>query len=83
MRFAVVVLATQVLLVGVTLAWCVHMALILRHGAVYLVEPNLLVLYAELATTALVAIFATAVFLLQWKRMGERRRNDEEGNTHS
>lgn len=73
-RFALLVLAAQVLLIGMTLAWCVHIALILKYGSVHFVEPNPLILYAELITTVLVIVFAATVFALQWKRLGERRR---------
>ena len=78
MGFAVVLLASQVLLISVTVAWSVHMALILKYGSVHFVERNSLILYAELIVTVLVILFAAIVFALQWKRLGERRRSDDK-----
>jgi len=77
-RFSMAVLAAQLLLIGTAIAWCVHMALIAKCGAVFFVEPNPVILYAELAATVLIILFAATVFGLQWKRLRERRRSDDD-----
>ena len=75
-RFSMSVLVAQLLLLAAGVAWCFHMALILKYGEVYFVEPNTLILYAEIIGTALIVVYAATVFALQWKRLGERRRGD-------
>ena len=82
-RFAIAVLAAQLLLIATAIAWCVHMVLIAKYGEVYFVEANTIILYGEIAATALITLFAIIVFALQWKRLGEKRRTDDRGsNTH-
>lgn len=76
-RFAAAVLAAQLLLIATAISWCIHMALIIKHGEVCFVEPNRGILYAELTATALIILFAATVFTLQWKRLRERRRSDD------
>ena len=80
-RFAIVVLASQLLLIAMGIAWVVHMLLITKHGAVYFIEANPIVLYGEITATVLITLFAATVFALQCKRLGERRRgeNDKKG----
>ena len=75
-RFAIAVLAAQLLLVANSIAWCVHMVIIAKYGEVYFVESNTTILYVEIAATALITLFAIIVFALQWKRLGEKRRTD-------
>lgn len=75
-RFSMSVLVAQLLLLAAGVAWCFHMALILKYGEVYFVEPNTLILYAEIVGTAIIIVYAATVFALQWKRLGERRRSD-------
>ncbi len=75
-RFSMSVLVAQLLLLGAGIGWCFHMAMILKYGEVYFVEPNSLILYAEIVATALIVVYAAIVFALQWKRLGERRRSD-------
>ena len=75
-RFAIAVLAAQLLLIATAIAWCVHMVLIAKYGEVYFVEANPLILYGEIVATALITLFAIIVFTLQWKRLGEKRRDD-------
>jgi hypothetical protein len=72
------VLAAQLLLIGAAVAWCVHMALIQIHGEVRFVEPNTAILWAEIIGTAVIIIYSATVFILQWKRLGERRMSDRE-----
>ena len=76
--FAIVVLASQLLLIATAVTWCVHMILIARHGKIYFVETNPVVLYGEIAATVLISLFAAAVFVLQCRRLGEKRRSDDK-----
>lgn len=76
-KFAMAVLAAQVLLIATSIAWCVHMILIAKYGELRFVEANPRILYGEIGATALITLFAATVFILQWKRLGEKRRADD------
>jgi len=76
-KFATAVLAAQVLLIATSIAWCVHMILIAKYGELRFVEANPVILYGEIGATALITLFAATVFILQWKRLGEKRRADD------
>ena len=76
--FAIVVLVSQLLLIAMTIAWTIHMALIAKTGEIYFIEENPIILYGEIAATVLITLFAIIVFVLQCKRLGERRRGDDE-----
>ena len=78
---AIAVLAAQLLLIATAIAWCVHMVLIAKYGEIRFLEANPVILYGEIAVTALIAIFAATVFILQWKRLGEKRRTDNMGQS--
>lgn len=77
-RFAMLVLAAQLLLIAMAIAWTVHMVLIARYGEIYFVETNPIVLYGEIVATVLITLFAVIVFALQCKRLGERRRDGDK-----
>ena len=70
------VLVAQLLLIATAIAWCVHMVLIAKYGELRFVEANPIILYGEIVATALITLFATTVFILQWKRLGEKRADD-------
>jgi len=76
--FAIVVLVSQLLLIAMAIGWTIHMALIAKTGEIYFVEENPIILYGEIAATVLITLFAIIVFVLQCKRLGERRRGDDE-----
>ncbi len=76
LRFAVVVLISQLLMIALALSWAIHMALIAANGSVYFVESNPLVLWLEIALTVGICIFGAAVFVMQLRRLGERRTSD-------
>jgi len=78
-KFTIAVLAAQLLLIATAIAWCVQMVLIAKYGELRFVEANPIVLYGEIVATALITLFATTVFILQWKRLGEKRRTDDMG----
>lgn len=75
--FAIIVLASQLLLIGLAVGWCVNLVLIAKHGEVYFVEPKPLILYAEMAATVFIILFGIAVFAFQCKKLTERRRYDD------
>ena len=78
MRFAIVVLVSQLLLIAMAIAWVVHMVIIAVNGAAYFVETNPIILWGEIAATVLITLFAVGVFAIQISRLGERRRNEDK-----
>ncbi len=78
MRFAIVVLVSQLLLIAMAIAWVVHMVIIAVHDSAYFVETNPIILWGEIAATVLITLFAVGVFAIQLSRLGERRRNEDE-----
>jgi uncharacterized BrkB/YihY/UPF0761 family membrane protein len=76
-RFALIVLVSQLLLIALALAWAVHMVIIAVRGSVYFVEDNLFILWLEISVTILICIFGVVVFIMQLHRLNERRRSDE------
>ena len=77
LKFAIVVIISQLLLVALGIAWVVHMVLIWKNGAVHFIEENPVILLAEIVVTTLITLFAVAVLAIQIHRLGERRSNDE------
>jgi membrane protein implicated in regulation of membrane protease activity len=76
MGFAMLVLVAQLLLIGMTIAWLIHMILIAKYGAVYFVEENPLILYVEIGASIVIVLFAIVVFVIQCKRLGETRQGE-------
>jgi membrane protein implicated in regulation of membrane protease activity len=76
LKFAILVLVSQLLLIGLAVAWVIHMILIAVNGAVYFVEAAPLVLWAEILATAMISLFAVVVFIVQVRRLSERRKTD-------
>jgi hypothetical protein len=77
LKFTILVLISQLLLIALAIAWVIHMVLIAKDGAVYFVEGNSTILWAEIGITTLITLFATAVFSIEVYRLGERRKGDE------
>ncbi len=78
MRFAIVILVSQLLLIALAIAWVVHMVIIAVNGSAYFVETNPVILWGEIAATVLITLFATGVFAIQIRRLGEKRRGDDK-----
>jgi len=76
LRFATVVVISQILLIALAISWVIHMVTIALYGAAYFIENNRLILYAEIIAPVLITIFAIFVLVIQIQRLGERRRND-------
>ena len=77
MRFAIVILVSQLLLIAMAIAWVVHMVIIAVNGSAYFVETNPIILWGEIAATVLITLFAVGVFAIQISRLGERRRGED------
>jgi hypothetical protein len=75
-RFALVVLVSQLLLIALAASWAVHMIIIAEKGSVYFVEGNLAMLWTEIALTVVICIFGATVFIMQLRRLSERRGED-------
>jgi hypothetical protein len=76
LRFAVLVLITQMLLIALAISWLVHMLTIAVQGSAYFVENNHFILYAEITASVLITVFAICILALQIRRLGERRDID-------
>jgi membrane protein YdbS with pleckstrin-like domain len=75
-RFALIVLASQLLLIALAFVMLIEMILIATNGLVQFVENNPLILGAEIILTVLITIFGIFVFIIQLKRLGEKRNSD-------
>jgi hypothetical protein len=78
LTFTLVILASQILLVALSLTFFAQMIVIMRQGSTNFVERNWTVLIIEIVLSALITVFALVVFALQIKRLGERRKGDPE-----
>lgn len=76
LEFAVVVLVSQLLLIALAVAWLVHMVIIAANGSIYFVEKNPLILWGEITAVATIILLALTCFILQLRRLGEKRRDD-------
>lgn len=76
LRFAVLVLVSQILLIALAVSWLIHMVIIAAEGAIYFVENNPLILWGEITVSVLITGFATYVLFVQIGKLGERRGTD-------
>jgi hypothetical protein len=77
LRFAVLVVISQLLLISLAIAWLVHMIIIAVNGSIYLVERNPFIMWIEITAIILIILFATGIFITQLRRLEERRRDDD------
>jgi hypothetical protein len=75
-RFAIIVLASQLLLVALAVVMLIQMLFIASNGLVRFVEDNDTILFIEILLTIIIASFGTTVFFIQLRRLGERRSLD-------
>ena len=68
------VMASQILLIGLALAWGIHTALLISHGSVRFVEPNQLILWYEIVSTAAIALYGMTMLIVYL--FAFRRRTD-------
>jgi hypothetical protein len=74
--FALVIIASQLLLIALSITLLIELSIIMKAGSVNFIERNHIILITEIALAALISIFAMVVFALQIKRLGERRKTD-------
>jgi ABC-type nickel/cobalt efflux system permease component RcnA len=80
LRFSLLIVVSQILLVALAISWLVHMVIIAIRGSAYFVENNPFVLWAEIIITILITLFAIYILVLQIQRLGERRGADRNSN---
>jgi membrane protein implicated in regulation of membrane protease activity len=78
LRFSLLVVISQILLVALAISWLVHMGIIAIAGSAYFVENNPLILWAEISVSVIITLFAIYVLIGQVRRLGERRGSDGE-----
>ena len=78
LKFTLLVIVSQILLVALAIAWLIHMFLIALHGSLYFIENNPYILWAEISAALLITTFAITVLIMQLKRLGERRGGDNK-----
>jgi hypothetical protein len=84
LRFAVLVVISQLLLIALAIAWLIFMIIIAVNGSVYFVERNPFIRWLEVTAAVLIILFAAGVFIAQVRRLGERRRDDDRrGGGHN
>ena len=76
LRFTILVLVTQMLLIALAISWLIHMVTIAVAGSAYFVENNPFILWGEIAISVLITIFAICILAMQISRLGERRGTD-------
>jgi hypothetical protein len=79
-RFAIIVLASQLLLIALAVVMLVQMILIAVHGLVQFVENNQVILIIEIVLTSLITFFGIFVSIVQLRRLGENRSSDSREN---
>jgi ABC-type nickel/cobalt efflux system permease component RcnA len=78
LRFSLLVVVSQILLVALAISWLVHMGIIAVAGSAYFVENNPFILWTEITVSVLITLFAIYVLVGQMRRLGERRGADRE-----
>ena len=76
LRFAVLVLITQMLLIALAISWLIHMITIAVSGSVYFVENNTFILWGEISISVIITLFAICILIMQIRKLGERRETD-------
>jgi ABC-type nickel/cobalt efflux system permease component RcnA len=76
LKSTLAVLAAQMLLIALAIAWLIQMILIAVNGAVYVIEANSAILWGEIVASLLITLFAIYVLIRQIQRLDERRRED-------
>ena len=65
LKSVISILASQILLIALSVAWCIHTLLIAKHGAIYFVESNHVILWGEIIAVAMIVVFGISVFTIQ------------------
>jgi hypothetical protein len=77
-RFAIMILASQLLLMALAIVMLIQMLLIAFYGLVQFVEGNQVLLIVEIFLTILITSFGLTIFIVQLRRLGERRNSDQQ-----
>jgi membrane protein implicated in regulation of membrane protease activity len=80
LRFSLLILVSQILLIALAITWLVHMVIIAISGSAYFVENNPLILWAEITISVFITLFAIYLLIIQIQRLGERRGADRNRN---
>jgi len=80
LRFSLIIVISQVLLIALAISWLVHMSIIAASGSVYFVENNAYILWTEIAITILITLFGISILIMQLRRLGERRSGERAGD---
>ena len=76
LKFTILVIMSQMLLVALAITWLIQMFLIALNGSLYFIENNPYILWAEISASLLITIFAITVLTMQLRRLSERRRDE-------
>jgi hypothetical protein len=76
-RFAIMVIASQLLLMALAIVMLIQMLLIAFYGFVQFVEGNQALLIFEIILVILITSFGISVFIVQLRRLRERRNSDQ------
>jgi len=79
-RFALIILVSQILLIALAVVMLIQMILISLNGVIQFAENNKTILIIEIILTALITFFGIFVFLIQLRRLGENRSSDRRNN---
>ena len=70
LRLSLSVLVSQILIIGLAIAWLLHAVIVKINGAVYFVEPNQAILYLEIFMTTAIALYGISLLFLQIREAG-------------
>ena len=70
LKLSISVLASQILTIGLAIAWFVHAVIVKVNGAIYFVEANQAILYLEIFMTTAIASYGIVFLFLQMKWCG-------------
>jgi hypothetical protein len=76
LRFSLLILMSQMMLVALAISWLVHMVTIAISGSAYFIENNHLILWSEISLSIFITLFAIYILIIQIQRLGERRGTD-------
>ena len=82
-RFAIIILASQLLLTALAVVMLVQMFFIAIDGVVQFSENNQAVLILEIILTTLITLFGISVFVIQLRRLGENRSSDRRNSQNA
>jgi uncharacterized BrkB/YihY/UPF0761 family membrane protein len=83
LRFSLLILVSQLLLIALAISWLIHMIIIAASGSAYFVENNPVILWSEIIISVVITLFALYVIAIQVRRLGERREADRKRSGNS